>query len=463
MSGPQPASEGMKNDADLTRRLVSHVRRLTKQPLPAEVMETAKHCLLDWTAVSIAGAREPLVSLLLDEINEDGLGGTSTIVHCGQHFPLLSSAMVNAAMADALDFSDGNLAMRGHTTPAVIATSIALAEALGKNGQDLLLAIIAGIETECRIGLMVNPPHLRKGFHPTGSLATFGAAAAAGHLLDLSPEQTAMALGLAATQAAGLLTSGGTMAKPFHSGKAAFNGLLSARLAARGFVGRVDALDAPDGFLETHANGTREDTDRFDDGRYMILGTIFKSHAACQLTHSTIDNILALQSQHGVLADDVEAIEVQVPPGYLSVCNISTPKTGLEAKFSLRGMVAMTLLGDDTRDIRSYEDERVQRLELSTLCERIEIIPRSDYAGGTSTALTRLKDGRSITLTCDSYHPASDIAIQREAVTRKFRLLVTPIMGEASAHKLETLISDINQAGSIRSLTSMLAESRAST
>jgi 2-methylcitrate dehydratase PrpD len=359
-----------------------------------------------------------------------------------------------------LDFSDGNLAMRGHTTPAVIATSLASAEMLGKSGYELLLAIIAGVETECRIGLMVNPPHLRKGFHPTGSLATFGAAAAASHLLGLNFERSLMAIGLAATQAAGLLASGGTMAKPFHSGKAAFNGMLAARLAARGFVSKPDALEAPDGFLETHANGIRNGADRFDDGGYMISGTIFKSHAACQLTHSTIDNILALKKNFDVHASDVESVEVQVPPGYLSVCNIPTPSTGLEAKFSLRGVVAMTLLGDDTRDIRSYEDERVRRPELSALCEKVVVVPRSDHSGGTSTAITKLKDGQTITLTCDSYRPASEIATQDAAVTRKFRLLVNPVLGEISAYALESSIVNIDKAPSLRELTAMLASQK---
>lgn len=121
---------------------------------------------------------------------------------------------------------------------------------------------------------MAHPPLLERGFHPTGNVATFGAAAAASRLLNLGPDRTAMALGLAATQAAGLLASGGTMAKPFHSGKAAFNGLLSARLAARGFIGKADALGAPAGFLTTHGSDTRESAGKFgDEGRFIRVYT----------------------------------------------------------------------------------------------------------------------------------------------------------------------------------------------
>jgi 2-methylcitrate dehydratase PrpD len=304
--------------------------------------------------------------------------------------------------------------------------------------------------------VMVNPPHLRKGFHPTGSLATFGAAVAASRLLKLNVDQTCMALGLAATQAAGLLASGGTMAKPFHSGKAAFNGLLAARLARRGFRAKPDALEAPDGFLETHSNGFRAGADQFGDGSYMILGTIFKSHAACQLTHSTIQNILGLVSEYGVTPRDVDKIEVQVPPGYLSVCNIPTPSTGLEAKFSLRGVVAMVLLGDDTRDIAAYADDKILRPELAELCNRVTVTPRNDYSGGMSTAIATLRGGQRITLTCDSYHPAPDLATQQETVSRKFRLLVRPILGEKTTRAIETMVSGIDSAGSVRAITELL-------
>jgi 2-methylcitrate dehydratase PrpD len=451
-------SEAVKARPDLsglTDRLVSHVHALVGEPLPLDVSETARHCLLDWIAIALAGAKEPLVEMLLAELAGQGGSSACTVVGRATRAPMLTAAAVNAAAADALDFSDGNLAMRGHTTPAVIATALALAEERDSSGSELIRAIVAGIEAECRIGLMVNPPHLRKGFHPTGSMATFGAAAAASYLLELSAEQTGMALGIAATQAAGLLASGGTMAKPFHSGKAAFNGLLAARLAQRGFVGRADAIEAPDGFLETHADGIRDGVERFDDGRYMILGTIFKSHAACQLTHSTIDNILTLMSEYGAAANDIDHIELQVPPGYLSVCNIQTPTTGLEAKFSLRGVVAMTLLGDDTRDIAAYADERIRRPELAALCERVTVTPRPDYAGGLSTAMTTLRHGQTIVLTCDSYRPASDIAAQRQAVTRKFHLLARAAVGEARMHQIEMAVAQIDQAKSVRSLIEM--------
>lgn len=442
----------------LTENLVAHARRLAASPLPEEVRQTARHCVLDWLGIAIAGAHEPLVLKLLEEAREQGGAPLASAIGHGKCAAPGFTAMVNAAAADALDFSDGNLAMRGHTTPAVIAVALALAETRPVSGQQFIAAIVAGIETECRIGLLVNPPFLRKGFHPTGSMATFGAAACAAHLLGLDAGQWAMALGLAATQAAGLLASGGTMAKPFHSGKCAFNGLLAASLARRDFVGRPDAIEAPDGFLDTHASGWHAAALDFADGRHLIRGTIFKSHAACVLTHSTIENMLALSHDHAVAADDVARITLHVPRGFLSVCNIAAPRTGLEAKFSLRGVAAMALLGDDTRDIAAYSAARIQRPELCALRDRIAVVARDDLSGGTSIAIVELADGRSLTLTNDAYQPLPDLARQHELVTRKFRLLTRPVLGAARTEALEQAVLNLHDSASLQPIIAIAGQ-----
>ncbi|MGB6446588.1 MAG: MmgE/PrpD family protein [Xanthobacteraceae bacterium] len=132
----------------MTVRLISQARALAGRPLPANDLKTAKDCLLDWLAIVIAGSKEPLVQIPWAEVDEQGSRGICTVVGRKKRALVLSAAMVNAAAADALDFSDGNLAMRGHTTPAVVATALAFAEESGSS-------VIAGIETDCRIGLMV--------------------------------------------------------------------------------------------------------------------------------------------------------------------------------------------------------------------------------------------------------------------------------------------------------------------
>jgi 2-methylcitrate dehydratase PrpD len=416
------------------------------------VLELARHCVLDWFGVTIGGAREPLVGKLIAEVREQGGHPVCTIVANGEQTSPAYAALINGSAGDALDFADSNLAMRGHTTPAVVATALAVGEAKDISGLDLLGAIIAGVETGCRVGTLVNFPFLKKGFHPTGNLVPFGATAAAAYIIGLTPQQWAHALGIAATQAAGLLASGGTMSKPFHSGKAASNGVLAANLAKRDWIARANAIEANDGFIETHASGAHVDRLREAEGRFFILDTLFKAHAACQLTHSTIENMLELKNTQGVTPANVEAIEVQVPPTFLTVCNIQEPKTGLESKFSLRAVTAMALLGDDTHDIAAYNAERANSPELIKLRDRVHVVGSDKLSGGIAIANVQLNDGRKLSVTNDCYKPLRNLAKQREVVSQKFMRLVSPASGRDRADKLLRQILDIDTLPSVRQL-----------
>jgi 2-methylcitrate dehydratase PrpD len=420
----------------VTGQLIAAGRAIRADGLAADVLEMARLCVLDWLGVAIAGANEELVTTLRAEALDEGGRPVCTLPGREERLSPGWAALVNATAADALDYSDINRAMRGHSTPAVVAAALAAAEARAASGLDLLAAVVAGIEVECRLGALLELPCLRQGFHPTAMMAHFGAAAAVSHLLRLDEAGWAHALGIAATQAAGLVASAGTMAKPFHSGKAAMNGLLAANLAARGFVGRPDAIEAPEGFIETHASGQHADALQRSAGRFFILDTIFKRHAACMLSHSSIENILSLRNDHGVGLAGLSRIDVSVPASTLAVCGIDVPATGLEAKFSLRAVCAMALLGDDTGDVRSYTLDRVTRPELGEWMRRITV--RSEEIGyGSSRAQAQLADGRTVSVLDDAYQPLRDPNRRREAVSKKFRALAGSALGATRASRLE--------------------------
>jgi len=444
---------GYRPAAGITRFIIEDVRALLAAPLPDDVIEAARQSVLDWFGIAIGGADEPLVAMLRAEAREQGGHPLATVVYHGEKTSTAYAALINGAMADALDFSDANLAMRGHTTPANVAAALALAEARGSSGMAFIKAVIAGVETGCRVGTLVSQPYLRKGFHPTGNLVPFGAAAAAAQLLGLSDAQWAHALGIAATQAAGLLASGGTMSKPLHSGKAATNGALAAQLAARGWIARPDALEAAEGFLATHATGMHDDRLYAAKGRFFILDTVYKQHAACQLTHSSIENLLKLQRDNGIDAATVKRVELQVPAPHLAVCNIQQPKTGLEMKFSLKATAAMTLLGDDTHAISAYNERRAADPELVGLADKVEVQPRTELTAGLSVTTIELNDGRRFTAQCDTYDPLNDFPHQRGLIAKKFMGLAGGKLGEKAA---ATLRDEILKAEMLPSVASLL-------
>ncbi len=226
---------------------------------------------------------------------------------------------------------------------------LALAEAQGASGREIITAFVAGYETICRVGVLAAPGHYALGFHATGTAGSFGAAAACARLLRLDPARTAMALGIAGTQAAGLKSMFGTMCKPLHAGKAAQNGLLAARLAARGFTSRADVLECAQGFAATHGPDFQPEAAlRPPPGGWYLRGNLFKYHAACYLTHAPIECAHAIAARPGFAAEAVREAVLHIDRGADAVCNIAVPRTGLEAKFSLRLTVALALAGIDT-------------------------------------------------------------------------------------------------------------------
>jgi len=438
--------------APITKTLIEQVMQIGSRPLEADVAEAARHTVLDWHGIAISGAHEPVVQLLVDEAVEQGAHPVARIVLRDERTSAAYAALLNATAADALDFSDLNVAMHGHSGPAVVATALALGEIANASGADVLRAIVVGVETECRVGLLVKDGLLKRGLHPTASLATFGATAAAAQLLGLTGVQWAHALAIAATQAAGLLASGGTMSKPFHSGKAAMNGILAAKLAHRGWVARDDILEARCGFFETLAMSADIEELRAARDRFFILETIFKVYAACALTHSTIDNMRDLREAHGVTGATLSNAQLRVPPYVLDVCNIQAASTALEAKFSLRTVAAMTLLGDDAGAASSYEVENITRKVLTELRDVMEVVADENLRGGSAVACVQLAGGRRLEVANDCFTKPYGLAVQRERVVGKFSSLTLPLLPPAEVDTLLKQLLAFEALGSVRDL-----------
>ena len=445
-----------------TRALAEHARNLTFSTLPSDAVIAAKHCLLDWLGTTLAGSSEPLAAILRRQLAPANERGDATLLGAEPvRTSALLAALVNGASSHALDFDDTHTTMSGHPSVPVIPAALALAEARGLSGERLLTAIVAGIELECRLGALVNPGHYAAGFHATGTLGTFGAAAACAHLLGLDLERWLHALGLAGTQAAGLKSSFGTMAKPLHAGKAAHDGLLAALLAEGGFTGNPSIVESRQGFAETlhgaadapvDAARHLEVLDGYRD-RLLVRDTLFKYHAACYLTHSAIDAARHLRDEEGVRPERIEAITVEVPRGSLDVCNIESPLTGLEGKFSLRATLALGLLGDDTGALGTFTDERMRSAELVALRDRVTVAVVAGTSPTATPVTVRTGDGRKHRARVDVGEPAADLAEQGRRLAAKFLALAAPVVGDACAQELVALVGGVEELRRVGPLT----------
>ena len=432
-------------ERQITRALVDAVRTLRYEDVPDDAREVARHCILDFFGVALAGAREPLVDFLVDVVAKPESSSAASLVGRSERATAVTAALVNGAAGHALDFDDAHIGMSGHPTVPVLPAVLALAEQRQADGKALLTAFVAGVELECRLGLLLGPRHYEIGFHSTGTLGTFGAAAAAAHLLGLDEAAWLHAMGLAGTQAAGLKSTFGSMGKPLHAGRAASTGLLCALLAQRGFTAAPNVLEVAQGFAATHAGalGDGASLDRVA-GRFLIRDTLFKYHAACYLTHAPIEAARTIRARDRVSGDRVESVEVTVAPALLGVCNIQEPATGLEGKFSLRATTALTLLGRDTAELATYSDATMCDPALVQLRDRIRIV--TDPALATTRAKVSIEAaGGRFSADADTGTPAADLSSQRDRLREKFDALATPVLGASRAAELAEAVLHLEQ------------------
>ena len=442
-----------RTQADLTPALAERAIALRYDELPAPVRELAGQCILDYLGVALAAAQDPLVQILLDEMVEAGGSPQSSIIGHSARLPMLSAALVNGSAAHALDYDDVNMAMPGHPSVAILPGLLALAELKGSSGREVVTAFVAGYETACRIGAALQPGHYNFGFHSTGTVGTFGAAAACAWLLGLDAEAAATALGIAGTQAAGLKSQFGTMCKPFHAGKAAQNGLLAARLAQRGFSSRTDIVECSQGFALTHGPDFVPNAALATPAAgFHLLANLFKYHAACYFTHAPIECARRLRVEHRLTPDMIAGIALRLDTSCDRVCNIPVPVDGLQSKFSLRQTVAMALAGVDTASLGAYSAENVRDPGLIKLRDRVRFDWQNNWPQTLCELELELVDGRCLTARHDAGVPAADIAEQGARLAAKFDGLVAPVLGAPRARELREMICGLDDVADIRSL-----------
>jgi 2-methylcitrate dehydratase PrpD len=436
---------------ELTRALAERASGLELEELPADVAEVARQALLDWFGVTLGGSHEPGPEILVRSAAcavDDGV----TVVGRELRAPPLPAALINGTASHVLDFDDVNARFLGHASVAVAGAALALAEQLDASGDELLVAFVAGYETACRVAVAIGPQPYARGWHYTGTAGTFGAAAACARLLALGASRTAIAFGIAASEAAGLKCNIGTMTKSLHAGKACENGLLAALLASEGFTAAPDAIEAEQGFAAL-AGGDCDPGAALADppAGWYLLDNLFKYHASCYWTHSTIEGVLALKREHRIGAADVASVDVHVSDLELGTCVIPAPATGLEVKFSVAHLAAMALLG---RDLTVITDGDALDEQVISLRGRVRLV-EDGVTGRPTRVVVRLLDGAELEAAVDVNTASRDLAAQGARLERKFAALAEPVMGADGAGLLAGRIGSLGPGVSVRELMAL--------
>ena len=367
-----------------------------------------------------------------------------------------SAALVNGITSHTFDFDDTHLKTIIHPAGPVASAVLALAEHTGSTGRELIDALVIGIDVSCRVGNAMYPDHYDRGWHITGSTGTLGAAAACARLLKLDVQQSAMALGIAASQPVGMREQFGTMTKPFHPGGAARAGLMSALLASKGFTASPKALEAPRGMMQTVStkNAWGEITGELGK-RFEISFNSYKPFACGIVIHPSIDACAQLRTQ-GVTPDQVERIELKVHSLVLELTGNKEPQDGLQAKFSVyHGCAAGLTFGYAAEN--EFSDDVVTRDDLVALRRKVvaTVDDSIDEASADVTAV--LKDGRRVHVFVEHAIGSLQNPMTDANLEAKFHGLSDPILGAAQTNDLIEACWAIGGAGSVAELISLAA------
>jgi 2-methylcitrate dehydratase PrpD len=372
----------------VTHALAQFIADSRWSDVPENVRHEAARAILNWLGCAIGGCRDATVDLMIGALRDFSGPPQATVLGRGERFDALTAACINGASSNRLDFDDTHLRTVIHPSVPVASTLIALAEYRSLTGAEFLHAFVLGVDVECRIGNAISPEHYERGWHVTATCGVMGAAAAAAKALKLDPQHTAWALGIAATQASGLMEMLGTMCKSYNMGHASRNALSAALLAAAGFTSSERSVEAPRGFL--NVLGTRSDESEISGdlgSRWEIMQNAYKPYPCGIVIHPVIDACLDLRSAHRIDPATVEKVEVTVNPLAQTLCGRKTPRDSLEGKLSLYHSAAVALV-DGEAGVRQYLDDRVTSPDVIALRDKVAV--NTDAGIGTEQARVRV-------------------------------------------------------------------------
>ena len=442
-------------DACATRQLAEVLASTTPHDLSADTLTHAHRAVLDWFGSALAGSIEAPARMAQQIAAGLGRSDDCTMFSAGRG-SAAAAALANGVASHILELDDIHKGSTVHAAAPIVPAALAVAEREHAGGPAFLTAVVLGYEAAFRIGEAVNPSHYCF-WHPTGTVATFGAAAAAGALMHLTPDQMAHALGTAGTQAAGLweFNADGAMSKHLHPGKAAMNGVLSADLARAGFTGASRILEGDRGFFS--AMSESPDASRVTDGlgkAWKIGENGYKLHACCGHTHTAIDVALGMRAGRQWSSDqvvaEISAIDVETyGPGY-AIVKEPNPCTPYQAKFSMAYCVAAALLegqvGLEQFASNRFDAAGVCHAAIAKLLPRIRVTVAPDltahYPAAWPTRVTVTLRGRT-TFEGAAEYPRGNAEnpVDTGQLEAKMAALLEPRFGAATARAAQDAIA----------------------
>ena len=460
-----------------TRHLAEFLADVTYKKLAPEVVGKARRLILDYLGYAMVAVNEPTAQILSKFITKyNGGVKESTVLGYGTKTSCMNAALINGAMGHICEMDDTHRRTGSHPGDSIITSALAMAERQRASGVQLLTAVVTGYEAALRVGAAVCPPHYLKGWHTSGTICTFGAAAAAGRILGFDADQMENTLGLAGVQIGGIFGSAPSekieetfMTKDLRPGKAAWNGVLSAILTEMGFTGNPGILESEKGFCALYSD--KYDLKKITDGmgdKFKIMEVAHKPYSACRFIHPAIDATLDLMDSYKLDKDNVRRITVE-SYRYVAVgMDNMNPVGRYGPRFSIQFQLALTL-ADGRAGLRkaiaedAYVLEKAKDPTIKALMEKVRTVYNKDLDREWSKQTLYSSTVKIETETGKEYskyvkypkgEPENDLTV--DELNEKFKMLATRVLSERKANEIIKTISGLESIGDIRKLTNLL-------
>ena len=380
-----------------TRQLASFIVGCRSADIPADVRHEAHRALVNIIGCALGGAAHPAVESALRAFQPFSGPAVAAVIGRPERLDPLHASLLNGISSHVLDYDDTTPKNYGHHSSPVASALLAYASANAVSGRDLVDAFVIGFEVSSRVGNSVYPAHYDVGWHITGTAGVFGAAAAVGRLLRLTEQQMIWALGLAATQAAGLREMFGSMAKSFHPGRSAQNGYGAALLAQAGFTAGEHGLEGPRGFAAVLAS--RSDLSKIT-GRlgvdFELRDNTYKPFPCGIVIHPTIDGCIQLRDEQAIDPKTIAAVNLRVAPLVLDLCNQQEITRGLQGKFSIYHAAAIGLVRGRA-GLGEFTDDAVNDPDIVRVRSITAAVADASVTEDQADIEVELRDGRRLT------------------------------------------------------------------
>jgi 2-methylcitrate dehydratase PrpD len=438
--------------SDETATLAAYVANLKFDDIPQDVRERAKVLTLDYLGSTIRARQEaestPALLNMLQALSLDG-AGEATVFGDSKKWTPAVAALLNGALGHSLDFDDTHADSSLHPSAPVVPAAFAVGEMVGASGEQVLTAIVAGYEVCCRLGNALDPTsHYARGFHPTATAGTYGAAAAAGKLLGLSTEQLISAFGVSGSQAAGSLQFlvNGAWNKRYQVGAAAMNGVIAATLAKNDFLGATESVEGKHGLLVGYSD------DAHPEKAIAGLGSVYetmkigvKPYPSCRYTHAAIDAIIAMRREHNLTPGQVKRVEIGLHRNGITLTGDAATKR--HPTSIVGGQFSMFFTGALALDQGSFGWDDYKRLgdaDIDALADRFDVVQDERLEGqrhpfGGRVSITT-EDGVHERIYADPSGEPSSFP-DAQAMAQKFLQLARPVLNGGAEKFADAILS----------------------